>query len=94
MSRRRKPKNKYRLSKRQYEILYQKQNGLCAICKLYIPEIHEHSPVPLTVDHDHITHKVRGLLCCICNTALGEFRDDPNILQSAIDYLNENTNSL
>jgi hypothetical protein len=82
-----KPRKGYHISKTQYDELFIRQNGLCAICKLYIPEIHEHSPVPLTVDHDHNTHQVRGLLCCRCNGALGNFRDNIDILKSAIAYL-------
>jgi len=45
------------------------------------------------VDHDHVTNKVRGLLCHHCNTALGKFKDDINIMKQAIKYLersNEN----
>jgi hypothetical protein len=39
------------------------------------------------VDHDHRTGKVRGLLCNHCNAGLGCLRDDPAVIQSAIDYL-------
>lgn len=35
-------------------------------------------------DHCHTTGKVRGILCGWCNTALGKFQEDPNILKSAI----------
>ena len=37
----------------------------------------------------HDTLKVRGLLCRSCNLALGMFKDDVNILNNAIQYLNE-----
>lgn len=39
------------------------------------------------VDHNHSTGAVRGILCSECNTGLGKFRDDPAMLQKAIDYL-------
>jgi DNA-directed RNA polymerase subunit RPC12/RpoP len=43
----------------------------------------------LVVDHDHKNEKYRGLLCNHCNRGLGHFRDNPEILQKAIDYLNK-----
>lgn len=41
----------------------------------------------LSIDHCHTTGKVRGLLCRQCNIALGKFKEDVTILQSAIAYL-------
>lgn len=46
----------------------------------------------LGVDHCHITGKVRGLLCMKCNSAIGFFNDDINLLQLAIKYLKEGEN--
>jgi len=43
----------------------------------------------LVVDHDHKNDKYRGLLCNHCNRGLGHFRDNPIILQKAIDYLSK-----
>lgn len=52
-----------------YDILFKSQNGLCRICK------EPHKPGPrfkyMHVDHDHITNKIRGLLCFACNHRLG-----------------------
>ena len=58
------------------------QGGVCAIC-------HE-EPVAesrLHVDHDHSSGVVRGLLCRGCNHGLGNFRDSPELLLRAIEYL-------
>lgn len=39
------------------------------------------------LDHDHVTGEFRGWLCHDCNKALGFFKDDPNLLKSAIEYI-------
>ena len=67
------------------------QGGVCAICKK--PEKSKwntEQPMLLAVDHDHETGRVRGLLCNNCNTGLGKFMDDPDLLSSAIEYLRTN----
>lgn len=66
------------------QFLREAQDGKCAICGV----IEEDAPRGrLSVDHDHVTNTVRGLLCGNCNPGLGQFKDDPKRLQAAIDYL-------
>lgn len=43
----------------------------------------------LVLDHDHKTGQVRGRLCGTCNSGLGMFRDSPELLVSAIEYLED-----
>lgn len=62
----------YGLSSADYERLLTKQGGLCGMCAT-VPVQNE----VLSVDHDHVTGKVRGLLHKKCNTALGLLGDDP-----------------
>lgn len=68
---------KYGLSEREYQTLIDVRGWRCWIC----------DGAPKAIDHDHITGKVRGLLCLSCNTGLGQFRDSTALLGSAIRYL-------
>jgi hypothetical protein len=61
------------------------QQGVCAICKKA-----ELSNKALAVDHCHKTGRFRGLLCRKCNTGLGFFNDDPDLLEAAKNYLKNN----
>jgi len=63
--RRAKLKYKYNITLEQYDKMFKKQNGNCAICGS--PEL----IIRLSVDHDHETGKIRGLLCKSCNIKLG-----------------------
>lgn len=44
----------------------------------------------LFYDHNHKTGKFRGWLCMRCNFALGMVKDNTEILENLIDYLNKN----
>lgn len=68
----------------QYEDKLAQQNSVCAIC-----EVELFASGPLThLDHCHKTGKLRAFLCTNCNRGLGQFKDNPTIIQNAIDYLN------
>jgi len=79
-------KNAYGLSLKDFDDLLQSQDGGCAICKT--KEVYGETKTRMVVDHCHKTNKVRGILCDLCNTALGKFRDDTKLLEKAIAYLN------
>lgn len=70
-------KAKYKLTEDEYLRLLDEQDGVCAICGK--PEtVRRGAAEPrLSVDHDHATERVRGLLCQSCNVICGMFRDDP-----------------
>jgi hypothetical protein len=84
---------KYRLSLTDYRELLRQQDGKCAICKVDAPTDIRTSR--FHVDHDHrccpgypsCGKCTRGLLCHACNTALGNFQDDPERLEAAVLYL-------
>ena len=68
---------------KEYQQMLEQQNGVCAIC--------DNPPgnKSLGVDHNHITGKIRSLLCVQCNTALGLVKEDIKILHKMICYLQE-----
>lgn len=69
---------KYGITTRNYDWLFLKQKGCCAICGRNQSEVREHRR--LSVDHDHKTGKVRGLLCLSCNTKLGWLENNKNVI--------------
>lgn len=81
---------KSNLKKRQgmtpalYQELYDHREGCCWIC-----DTHENKfKKKLSVDHDHSTGKIRGLLCVNCNLGIGSFREDSSRMYAAVYYLN------
>jgi len=74
-----------------YELVHMRENhsGKCDICGLQETAVVYGTVKTLALDHCHSTGKVRGLLCQNCNTGLGKFKDDIDLLQSAIKYLKE-----
>jgi hypothetical protein len=75
-------KRLYGITLEDYVDLFSKQNGVCAIC---LEECKTRKS--LSVDHNHSTGKVRGLLCNRCNRAIGMLNDDTDILERAKQYI-------
>lgn len=38
-------------------------------------------------DHDHATGFIRGILCASCNHGLARFKDDPELVEAALEFL-------
>ena len=72
---------KHGVSEDDYKSLLALQEGACGICHK-VPE-----DSVLSVDHDHQTGKIRGLLCNNCNVAIGLLNDSLDNLRNAYDYL-------
>ena len=79
-------KRAYGISIEEYNKLFGLQKGCCAICG----KSQNDFDYFLNIDHDHITGRVRGLLCRDCNQALGHLHDNVELLNKAIEYLNKN----
>ena len=74
----------YGITKLDWDIMFEKQKGCCALCNESFGDNNWMKPV---VDHNHITGKVRGLLHRSCNLLLGYVNDNELKLQLGIDYL-------
>lgn len=75
----------------QYNVILSSQNEVCAICSGKETTKQKNGRIQfLSVDHNHATKKIRGLLCNRCNRAIGLLRDSIEVLQSAIKYLIRN----
>ena len=70
-------------AKNDYDQLFVRQNGSCAICGV----TSEETSRGLVIDHNHETMSVRGLLCFPCNSGLAFFKESSTTLAMAIEYL-------
>lgn len=74
-------KFRFGLTDEQYQARVLAQGGLCAICS------RPPGKKNLSVDHNHTTGGLRGLLCSNCNTGIGMFHESPDALHRALTYL-------
>jgi hypothetical protein len=79
-------KNGINITLKEFEAMREAQNACCKICGRHESEFMQ----VLHVDHDHVTGKIRGLLCYDCNRALGQFKDNLERVRSAVKYLEAN----
>lgn len=75
---------KYGITRSEFMDLMNAQGGKCAICGHRDTSIRNFFPV---VDHCHESGKVRGLLCMNCNMGVGKFKDSPQLLIRAAEYI-------
>lgn len=81
-------KYRYGITLNDYNRMFAEQNGCCKICNIHSSKLKG----PLQVDHSHITGVVRGLLCGLCNSKLGEdnighFNDTSFLYSKALGYI-------
>lgn len=77
--------SKYRMTVRQWEHAFTQQEGLCYLCG---DQLRRGDSRAIHVDHDHRccpTEKtcgkcIRGLTCSDCNSGIGDFGEDPELM--------------
>lgn len=77
---------KYGLTPETYDE-HTAQGGRCAICGNEENVRRGTRLKRLAIDHDRHTGRLRDLLCNRCNVALGLFKDDPDTLLRAAEYI-------
>jgi hypothetical protein len=75
----------YGINPEEYNIIFNKQEGKCAICGKH----QSYLQISLCIDHNHNTYEIRGLLCSNCNSGIGLLGDSIETLQKAIQYLSK-----
>lgn len=77
----------YGIDIEEFDRIWSSQGETCAVCEgRHSDSARNRRP---TVDHDHKTGRVRGLLCFTCNTSIGKLGDTYEALQRAADYLKD-----
>lgn len=69
----------------QYDEMFDRQKGCCAICERHQDNFSKR----LAVDHNHITGEIRGLLCNYCNHRVVGRHRDGDLLRKIADYVDQ-----
>ena len=78
-------KGKYGITEEQLEHIKNSFNYSCMICGIEEKDLKR----KLCIDHNHTNNQVRGVLCSSCNLGIGYFKDDINLIEKAIQYLDQ-----
>lgn len=76
---------RYGLSIEQFDAMLVAQDNKCELCRIEFT--YENNFDRPYIDHDHVTNKVRSLLCSKCNSGLGFLLDSPELLLKASNYI-------
>lgn len=74
---------RYKISGKDFEKMLVEQDYCCLICEGPIDEL------TAKIDHCHDDQTVRSLLCNGCNTGIGQLKNDKEIAQRVVEYLNK-----
>lgn len=77
-------RRRYSITAEERQLLEEFQEGVCAVCGKPCP-----SGKQLSLDHNHETNELRGLLCSPCNWALGKLGDSEEAIQRVLNYLQD-----
>ncbi len=85
----------YKISFEDYLEMERRQDSKCAVCGTTDSGTYRglnNTKSRFCIDHDHVTGKIRGLLCLNCNTGIGRLGDNLEGVEAAAAYLRKNNN--
>ncbi len=74
---------RYGVTPEEFDRMFRDQGCVCACCGTDKPG-HKHGWI---IDHDHVTGEIRGVVCHGCNVGFRAFKDDPEWMMKAIQFL-------
>lgn len=80
---------RYGISIEEFEDILSNQGGGCGICGQKESVSFDGKKTRLSVDHNHSSGGIRGVLCRKCNAAIGLLNDDAELVQRAADYIRD-----
>lgn len=86
-------KKNYGITLEDYDAMLAEQGGVCALCRKDrkgegdTGRHAEYGGRHMAIDHNHVTGKIRGILCHRCNRMLGHVKEDVEVFRRAIEYL-------
>ena len=77
---------KFNMTLNDYDQMVERQGDKCALCPATKPG-GRHTDASWCIDHDHVSGKIRELLCNDCNMVLGIVQDSPEHLLRMVKYI-------
>ncbi len=80
-------RRRYGMTEAQFDEMLLGQYGCCKVCFKCVEGRDTRGKLLAHIDHDHVTGRVRGILCITCNTAAGAVYDNPETAARLARYL-------
>lgn len=77
---------KYGMTSQEFLDRVSAQQNKCKLCNRIFGEVKGRLDTA-QVDHDHATGKVRGIICGVCNTAMGKLGDTVEKIERIVKYM-------
>ena len=79
--------SKFGITYVEFDEMMEAQDHKCKLCGCKKEDKRNMTHVQLSIDHNHETGEIRGLLCHTCNMAIGMLKDDPVLIKKVLEYI-------